>query len=143
MLTKKKSELVKWFHLRKMRKDTDADDKKRGLCMFPYGPHCVVDGHPTHIFYFIIKDVVHNKKYGKASVDSAVEFETILNSTADSTVDFTANSKIWFITQNMDPWIHGSAAGAAGGAAAFAATARTYYGIIVGGGRFAPPSVST
>ena len=43
------------------------------------------------------------------------------NSTADSTVDFTANLKIWFIIRNMDPWIHGSAAGAAARAAAGAA----------------------
>ena len=34
----------------------------------------------------------------------------------------------------MDPWIHGSAAGAAAGGAASAATACTYYAI-VGGAR--------
>ena len=49
------------------------------------------------------KNMVHNKKYVKDAVDSAVEFKTILNSTADSTVDFTANLKIWFIIINMDP----------------------------------------
>ena len=41
--------------------------------------------------------------------------------------------KIWFIIQNVDPWIHGKAAGAAARAAAgSAATVSTYY-VIIGG----------
>ena len=65
--------------------------------------------------------MVQNKKYGKATVDSAVEFKTILNSTADSSVGFPAKLKIWFVIKNMDPWIHGAAARAAARAAAGAA----------------------